>query len=113
MLLVVRMITRVAEPPRELADDKAEPALVAEGDKSDEKNGPEIPDEASAESSSPTQTNGPGADKEDAMEIASDDGDAAPSRSLDDFYRRQDQLRQTLCTYIMRDFPSRWVKALI
>ncbi|KAG6857467.1 hypothetical protein H0H87_003534 [Tephrocybe sp. NHM501043] len=52
MLLIVRMITRVAEPPPE--DD-------------------------------------------DAM-------DDSPEH---DFYTRQDQLRQTLCNYIMSDFPSR------
>ncbi|KAG6821193.1 hypothetical protein H0H93_004013 [Arthromyces matolae] len=53
MLLIVRMITRVTEPPR-LDDDSM-----------DEK---------------------------------------AP---IHDFYLRQDQLRQTLCDYVMSDFPSR------
>ncbi|KAG6910030.1 hypothetical protein DXG01_013754 [Tephrocybe rancida] len=52
MLLIVRMITRVTEPPPE----------------------------------------------DDTMD------DSAPEH---DFYTRQDQLRQTLCNYIMSDFPSR------
>jgi len=56
MLLLVRMITRVAEPP-------------------------------------------PGLD--DPM------GDASKDVVVHDFYLRQDQLRQTLCDYIMSDFPSR------
>lgn len=58
MLLLVRMITRVAEPP-------------------------------------PT----PGGD--DAMDGSGNE------MVVHDFYARQDQLRQTLCDYIMTDFPSR------
>lgn len=60
MLLLVRMVTRVAEPPP-----------MAEGD--------------------------------DAM----DTGDVEVA--VHDFYARQDQLRQTLCDYIMSDFPARYV----
>lgn len=56
MLLLLRMITRVAEPP---------------------------------------------ADLDDSM------GDASKEVVVQDFYLRQDQLRQTLCDYIMSDFPSR------
>lgn len=55
MLLLVRMITRVVEPPKE----------------------------------------------EDAEEDTKE--------SVHDFYARQDQLRQTLCDYIMANFPSRFV----
>lgn len=60
MLLLVRMITRVAEPPPSFSqgvDDKEE--------------------------------------AENRGEL------------VHDFYARQDQLRQTLCDYIMSDFPSR------
>jgi symplekin len=60
MLLIVRMITRVAQPP-ETPPDPAE-------SKEDEK-----------------------------KEVA-----------IHDFYVRQDQLRQTLCEYIMTDFPARY-----
>lgn len=59
MLLLVRMITRVAEPPPTLGDD----AMDGSGDE----------------------------------------------MVVHDFYARQDQLRQTLCDYIMTDFPSRCV----
>lgn len=62
MLLIVRMITRIAEPP-------------------------------------------PNFDREDAMEDDSKD-------IVHDFYARQDRLRQTLCDYIMADFPSRSVRLL-
>ncbi|PPQ68582.1 hypothetical protein CVT25_005425 [Psilocybe cyanescens] len=58
MLLLVRMITRVAEPPSDLDDD----AVM---------------------------------------------GDTSTSLVEQDFYVRQDQLRQTLCDYIMADFPAR------
>ncbi|KIK09035.1 hypothetical protein K443DRAFT_672073 [Laccaria amethystina LaAM-08-1] len=58
MLLLVRMITRVAEPPRTLGGD-------------------------------------------DAMDGSGNE------MVVHDFYARQDQLRQTLCDYIMTDFPSR------
>jgi symplekin len=61
MLLLVRMVTRVAEPP----------PILAEGDN------------------------------------AMDTGDA--EIAVHDFYARQDQLRQTLCDYIMSDFPARYV----
>jgi symplekin len=61
MLLIVRMVTRVAEPTRGTSED--------EESKKDEKEG---------------------------------------SSDLD-FYMRQDQLRQTVCNYIMSDFPSRYV----
>lgn len=61
MLLLVRMVTRVTEPPR----------MVAEGD--------------------------------DMMDT--EDSEVA----VRDFYTRQDQLRQTLCDYIMSDFPARYV----
>lgn len=61
MLLMVRMVTRVAEPP---------PTVV---------------------------------DGDDAM-----DGSAL-SRNTDNFYARQDQLRQIICDYIMADFPTRYV----
>lgn len=54
MLLLVRLITRVAKPPIELEET------------------------------------------EDDKQVA-------------DYYSRQDQLRQTLCNYIMSDFPSRLV----
>jgi len=54
MLLVVRMITRVAEPPPDFSGD---------------------------------------GDSKDLLQL--------------DFYSRQDRLRQTLCDYIMADFPSR------
>ncbi|KAF9005927.1 Symplekin tight junction protein C terminal-domain-containing protein [Cyathus striatus] len=60
MLLLVRMITRVAEPPQE--EDDAMDGLV----------------------------------KRDENELA-----------VQDFYSRQDRLRQTLCDHIMSDFPSR------
>lgn len=60
MLLLVRMITRVAEPPMD-SDD----------------------------------------------ELGENVGDI-----VHDFYTRQDQLRQTLCDYIMADFPSRQVLCL-
>jgi symplekin len=56
MLLLVRMITRVAEPPPDLDDSM---------------------------------------------------GDVSKDVVVLDFYLRQDQLRQTLCDYIMSDFPSR------
>lgn len=56
MLLLLRMITRVAEPP---------------------------------------------ADLDDSM------GESSKEVAVHDFYLRQDQLRQTLCDYIMSDFPSR------
>ncbi|KAJ2915453.1 hypothetical protein MD484_g4945, partial [Candolleomyces efflorescens] len=59
MLLIVRMITRVAQPP-ETPPDPAE-------------------------------------SKEDEQKEA----------VIHDFYVRQDQLRQTLCEYIMTDFPAR------
>jgi symplekin len=62
MLLMVRMVTRVAEPP----------SIPVDGD--------------------------------DAME------GSALSRTADDFYARQDQLRQILCDYIMADFPARYVR---
>ncbi|KAH9479566.1 Symplekin [Psilocybe cubensis] len=58
MLLLVRMITRVAEPPSDLDGDTAM-------------------------------------------------GDTSSSLVENDFYVRQDQLRQTLCDYIMTDFPAR------
>ena len=54
MLLIVRMITRVAEPPP----------------------------------------------------VDNEVMDSAPEH---DFYTRQDQLRQTLCDYIMSDFPARYI----
>ena len=57
MLLLVRMITRVAEPPSDMSGDET---------------------------------------TEDNKEVVEND-----------FYARQDQLRQTLCDYIMADFPSR------
>lgn len=60
MLLLVRMITRVAEPPPTLGGD-------------------------------------------DAMDGSGNE------MVVHDFYARQDQLRQTLCDYIMTDFPSRYV----
>lgn len=63
MLLIVRMVTRVAIPPADEADT----------------------------------------DK-DAMEEQTED-DALEL----DFYARQDKLRQTLCDYIMSDFPARCV----
>lgn len=62
MLLIVRMVTRVAVPPPD------------EDDNSDD------------------------GSKKDHM-----DDDALES----DFYARQDRLRQTLCDYIMADFPAR------
>jgi symplekin len=62
MLLMVRMVTRVAEPP----------SIPVDGD--------------------------------DTME------GSALSRTTDDFYARQDQLRQILCDYIMADFPARYVQ---
>lgn len=58
MLLLVRMITRVVQPPAE--ED-------VEGD--------------------------------------------SKEHAVHDFYTRQDQLRQTLCDYIMANFPSRFVNA--
>jgi len=62
MLLIVRMITRVAEPPPDFNGDEA---------------------------------------MEEAKVV------------LHDYYARQDQLRQTLCDYIMTDFPSRFVDRLL
>lgn len=62
MLLLVRMVTRVAEPPSEDIDDAMGDDVKGEG------------------------------------QVA-----------VHDFYARQDQLRQTLCDYIMSDFPSRCV----
>ncbi|TFK32777.1 Symplekin tight junction protein C terminal-domain-containing protein [Crucibulum laeve] len=61
MLLLVRMVTRVAEPPMENDDH--------------------------------------------AMDDSTKDGDQ--ELVIQDFYERQDKLRQTLCDYIMADFPSR------
>jgi symplekin len=61
MLLMVRMVTRVAEPP----------SISVDGG--------------------------------DAM------ADSALSSAANSFYSRQDQLRQTLCDYIMADFPARYV----
>lgn len=58
MLLLVRMITRVAEPPSDVDGDTTM-------------------------------------------------GDTSSSLVENDFYVQQDQLRQTLCDYIMADFPSR------
>ena len=52
MLLIVRLVTRVAKPPLELEETEED-------------------------------------------------------KQLTDYYARQDQLRQTLCDYIMSDFPSR------
>jgi symplekin len=57
MLLIVRMITRLAEPPLDFDGDDAM--------------------------------------KDDSKDV------------VHDFYSRQDQLRQSLCDYIMADFPSR------
>ena len=62
MLLIVRMITRVTEPPPDFSGDEA---------------------------------------MEETREV-----------TLHDYYARQDQLRQTLCDYIMTDFPSRFVCCL-
>jgi len=62
MLLIVRMVTRVAEAP----------SISVGGD--------------------------------DTME------NLAQSGTVDDFYARQDQLRQVLCDYIMADFPARYVR---
>lgn len=59
MLLLVRMITRVADPPPDLDGD------------------------------------------------ASMEGETSGEVAVHDFYVRQDQLRQTLCDYIMADFPAR------
>jgi symplekin len=59
MLLIVRMVTRVAEPEQETLQN------------------------------------------EDELKEKDD--------QILDFYSRQDKLRQTLCDYIMADFPSRYV----
>jgi symplekin len=64
MLLIVRIITRVAVPPSD------------EGGNTDENTKKEQTEDEALES---------------------------------DFYVRQDRLRQTLCDYIMSDFPSRCV----
>jgi symplekin len=60
MLLIVRMVTRAAKPPKEDVDVKDE--------------------------------------------MKSGDDTAAV---VDEWYSRQDQLRQTICDYIMTDFPAR------
>jgi symplekin len=62
MLLMVRMVTRVADCP----------SIPVDGD--------------------------------DTME------GAVQSSSADDFYARQDRVRQILCDYIMADFPARYVR---
>jgi symplekin len=63
MLLIVRMVTRVATPPVDEEDTDKDAMEEHTGD--------------------------------DALEL--------------DFYARQDKLRQTLCDYIMSDFPTRCV----
>ncbi|EAU90241.2 cleavage/polyadenylation specificity factor [Coprinopsis cinerea okayama7 len=65
MLLIVRMITRVAKPPQD---------LLGGGDQ----------------------------DQDEKMKEGNE-----VSTPVEDFYARQDQLRQTICEYIMTDFPSR------
>jgi symplekin len=42
----------------------------------------------------------------DQQPASEDEGDA---ETKVDFYSRQDNLRQTLCDYVMADFPSRYV----
>ena len=50
-----------------------------------------------------------------SMPLGNDDmtEDSALSRTVDNYYARQDQLRQVLCDYIMADFPARYVQTLL
>ena len=63
MLMLIRMITRVAKPPPELE----------------------------------------GSTQEDEAEMNEEE----EGRSVKEWHKRQDQQRQTLCEYIMGDFPGR------
>lgn len=55
----------------------------------------------------PSSLSGEGEDDTDAAAADAKDGMEVVDARTEDFYERQDRLRQTLCDYIMADFPSR------
>ncbi|KAL0953604.1 hypothetical protein HGRIS_004812 [Hohenbuehelia grisea] len=104
MLLLVRTLTRVTEPPKSMRD------------RSQSSDGAEPPPGTSVDQASSSSTDGEkgkgkakddgGGDADEAGVMEGSKGSSDES-SLDDFYARQDRLRQTLCDYIMADFSSR------